>query len=228
MCEERERLIGYVYDECDATERRVVEQHLETCPTCRTEIRGLRSVRQDLLAWEVPEHTPIWRPLAPARVESPWQAMPAWAMAAAAALLLMVGGAGGAATYALFPRAAVPAANAQVTTPSAPVATGNPSQAALLATFEERLRKLEQGNTAGDARMVSMPSMASSPEFVRVNAATRALTTRIDDLASRQNEFSRTLYALSQEASGLRVGLRGLQSSNLSTVSFNENAGGGR
>jgi hypothetical protein len=28
MCDERERLIGYLYEECDAEERRQVETHL--------------------------------------------------------------------------------------------------------------------------------------------------------------------------------------------------------
>ena len=54
MCDERERLIGYVYDECEAAERRAVESHLEECVDCRQEIAALRSVRQDLLAWAVP------------------------------------------------------------------------------------------------------------------------------------------------------------------------------
>ena len=70
MCEERERLIGFVYDECDAAERRTIEEHLETCPTCRREIAGLRGVRQDLLAWSVPEHESVWRPVVPPHVES--------------------------------------------------------------------------------------------------------------------------------------------------------------
>ena len=49
MCDDRERLIGYVYDECDAGERRTIEAHLESCEACREEIAGLRGVRTDLL-----------------------------------------------------------------------------------------------------------------------------------------------------------------------------------
>jgi len=102
MCDERERLIGYIYDECDADERRQVETHLESCTVCRAEIRGLRSVREDLLAWSVPDHAPIWRPAA---VAAPvwWRQTPGWALAAAASLVLFAGMAGAAATRALAP-----------------------------------------------------------------------------------------------------------------------------
>jgi len=91
MCDERERLIGYLYEECDAEERRQVETHLESCPTCRAEIGGLQSVRTDLLAWNVPEHSPVWRPM-PAGVAPPvvwWRQTPGWALAAAATGVLL-------------------------------------------------------------------------------------------------------------------------------------------
>ncbi|HEX7779533.1 MAG TPA: zf-HC2 domain-containing protein [Vicinamibacterales bacterium] len=103
MCDERERLIGYVYDECDPAERRVIEEHLEDCGTCRAEIGGLRSVRQDLLAWDVPPHEAVWRPLAPAPVVPWYRQVPAWAMAAAAGVMFLVGAAGGVVTHALVP-----------------------------------------------------------------------------------------------------------------------------
>ena len=45
MCDERERLIGYVYDDCDLEEKRLIEGHLAGCEICRDEISGLRSVR---------------------------------------------------------------------------------------------------------------------------------------------------------------------------------------
>jgi hypothetical protein len=105
MCDERERLIGYLYDECDAEERRQVETHLESCPTCRAEIGGLQSVRTDLLAWNVPEHAPVWRPM-PAAVAPPvvwWRQTPGWALAAAATVVLAAGLAGGAATRLMTP-----------------------------------------------------------------------------------------------------------------------------
>ena len=105
MCDERERLIGYIYDECDADERRQIETHLKSCSTCQTEIGGLQSVRTDLLAWDVPEHAPIWRPM-PAAVAPPvvwWRQTPGWALAAAATVVLAAGLAGGAATRLMMP-----------------------------------------------------------------------------------------------------------------------------
>jgi Putative zinc-finger len=108
MCDERERLIGYVYDECGREERRAIEAHLEGCPECRGEIGGLRAVREDLLAWEVPAHAPVWRPLPVPRQPS-WREIPAWAMAAAASLIFLTGAAGGAATRLVWPADAPPA-----------------------------------------------------------------------------------------------------------------------
>lgn len=116
MCDERERLIGYLYEEGDAEERRQVETHLESCSTCRAEIGALRSVRTDLLAWAVPEHSPIWRPM-PEAVAPPvvwWRQTPGWALAAAAAVVLAAGIAGGAAMRLMSPPP-VPAQVAGVT-----------------------------------------------------------------------------------------------------------------
>jgi hypothetical protein len=102
MCDERERLIGYVYDECDAGERRLIEAHLEACETCREEIGGLRGVRTDLLAWDVPDHGSVWTPFVKARPTRWWREVPGWGLAAAASLMLLAGAAGGAATTAFL------------------------------------------------------------------------------------------------------------------------------
>ena len=231
MCEQRERLIGYVYDECDTTERRVVEQHLETCPTCRSEIRGLRSVRQDLLAWEVPEHDPIWRPIAPVRVESAWKTMPAWAMATAAAALLMAGGAGGAATYALFPRPAAPVESVRAATAGEAANSTSTSQAALIAAFAQRLNKLEQANASGEPRLVSAQPAAVAPDMTRINAAVNRLATQVGDLSDRQMQMSNVLVEVTRQAVDLRGGLQGLKRDNdnfARQVSFSQNPMGGR
>lgn len=233
MCEERERLIGYVYDECDAGERRAIEAHLDGCPTCRHEIRGLRGVRQDLLAWHVPDHEPIWRPLAPPRTEASWiswNTMPTWAMAAAAALLLMVGGAGGAATYALLPSAA-PAQSARVAAPAnAPVASTR-DQAALIAMLEERLDRLEQANAAGaTVRAAGLQSVVPAADMQRVNATVNRLAARVDGLSDQQTRMAGVLFDMTQETISLRGGLRSVQrdNDNFAKVSFTQNPSGGR
>ena len=138
MCDDRERLIGYIYDECDAAERQQIEEHLAGCLDCRQEIAGLRTVREDLLAWDVPNHASIWRPETPARVT--WRTVPGWAMAAAAALMLMSGAAGGAVAQMLLSRPE--AATLQAVNQAAPAPPVSPALAALGATeadLEQRL-----------------------------------------------------------------------------------------
>jgi anti-sigma factor RsiW len=102
MCDQRERLMDYLYEEAAPADRRVVEAHLESCGDCREEIRAFRRVREDLLAWEVPVAESVWTPFAPQPV-MPWhRQIPAWAMAAAAGLMILFGSAGGFAAATLF------------------------------------------------------------------------------------------------------------------------------
>ena len=181
MCEERERLIGYVYDECDAAERREMERHLEGCPTCRREIAGLRGVRQDLLAWSVPEHESVWRPVPAPRVESSWHALPAWAMAAAAGVMLMVGAAGGAATYAFLPQ------GARQVAPSAASATASVS------ALESRIAALERvnANLAGQLQNVSTKEQPVDVNAIRARAD--ELERRLRSVANQQDVLTEAL-----------------------------------
>src|SRR3989337_264551 len=98
MCNQRERLIGFIYGEDSVADRGEVQQHLDTCAECRAEIAALRSVREDLLAWDVPPAESVWKPfVAPAPIAPWWRQMPAWALATAAGVMLLSGFAGGAA-----------------------------------------------------------------------------------------------------------------------------------
>src|SRR5262245_27947451 len=123
MCNEREQLIGYLYDEGETAEREAVRRHLETCAECRAEIASLRSVREDLTAWEVPEHGSVWRPFTAAPTPPWWHHVPQWALAAAAGIVLATGVAGGAVTHAFMPHPTpvaqtAPAGATQVTAPA--------------------------------------------------------------------------------------------------------------
>jgi len=113
MCDERERLLDYLYDVCDAAERRRVDDHLMTCEECRDEISGLRAVRLDLQAWSVPEHDSVWKPFVARRVTPWWREVPAWGLATAAGLMFLLGLGGGFAARALAPVQAVQAATPQ-------------------------------------------------------------------------------------------------------------------
>jgi hypothetical protein len=174
MCDERERLIGYVYEECDPDERRTIEAHLESCHVCRNEIGGLRGVRHQLLAWEVPEQAPVWRPVPPAAAASVWNAVPAWAMTLAAGVLLMVGAAGGAVTYALMPRSAAPV-TASAPMRAEPVESPSPDPARL-AQLERRLGDLERSLTS------TKPTAANPTDVANLKRTLDVLAGRVDDL----------------------------------------------
>ncbi len=122
MCDKRERLMDYLYDEAAPADRREVEEHLESCRDCKDEMRAFRRVREDLLAWDVPAYESVWTPFAPTPAAPWYQQVPAWAMTAAAGLMLLLGTAGGFAAQALVPGAAAPeAAAVAVATPVEPV-----------------------------------------------------------------------------------------------------------
>jgi hypothetical protein len=93
MCD-KELLVGYLYDEVDAAERRTMETHLLTCGECRGELKELRSTRTRLAAWAPPtpglEFQVVRAPDAPAASKRLWSISPAWGLAAAAVLVLSV------------------------------------------------------------------------------------------------------------------------------------------
>lgn len=185
MCDERERLIGYVYDEVDARERNEVEGHLESCAECRDEIRGLRSVRQDLLAWDVPEHGSVWQPFAPARLRPWWREVPAWAMAAAASLMFLIGAAGGVVTHAFTDRPAVTAT--QAAAPAIPPAQVMPAaiSAADLETVRHEIADL-RSEVDQRVRLVSTHASTSAGvsdrDFQQVRAMLTSGNKRDDEL----------------------------------------------
>ncbi len=210
MCDERERLIGYVYDECDPAERRAIEDHLEDCGTCRAEIGGLRNVRQDLLAWAVPPHQPIWRPVAETPVVLPWhRQIPAWAMAAAAGVMFLAGAAGGVVTHALVPHEQPATVSAP---PSMQMIPAGGVTASQLTEVEQRVVQMMRDELS--KRVV--PAARVVPASVR----TEAEPDPIDDLiaASERRQLDRlsTVYGdlmtqirtVNRDVGGLKDGLR--------------------
>jgi hypothetical protein len=144
MCDEREPLLTYLYDESDPVERQRVEAHLASCETCRDELAGLRRVREDLLAWDVPDHGSVWRPFVPVRPSWSWRDVPAWTLAAAAAVVFAIGAGSSVAANAWLGHSAptraaivVPAAATPVAGPAAPSGVTT----AELTAFETQLVK---------------------------------------------------------------------------------------
>jgi Putative zinc-finger len=93
MCD-KELLVGYLYDEADATERRTVETHLLACGECRAELKGLRTTRTRLASWAPPAPDLDFHVVRGAELPAPraryWSVSPAWGLAAAAVLVLSV------------------------------------------------------------------------------------------------------------------------------------------
>jgi hypothetical protein len=92
-CEDRERLVSYLYDDGSDAERAAVEAHLTRCVACAAELAELRAVRASLVDWQPPE-TALGFRITRDRGDAParsWWPLPAWAQAAAAVLVLGAG-----------------------------------------------------------------------------------------------------------------------------------------
>jgi anti-sigma factor RsiW len=176
MCHERERLIDYVYDECDAPERGRVDRHLETCATCRDEIAGLRATRQDLLAWEVPDHGSVWKPFAPARLNPWWREVPAWALATAAGIMFVIGVGGGVTATALMRPAPVQAP------------AGATSAATEAAAIRAELSALEQKITL--ATRADINRLDQRVQSVSASGAASAGLVRVSDTGDNLGLYS--------------------------------------
>jgi len=208
MCDERERLIGYVYDECEGDDRAEIDRHLETCAVCRDEIAGLRATRQDLLAWEVPDHGSVWRPFAPAR-ETPWyREVPAWAMAAAASVMFLIGVGGSvAANVVLRPALAAPVA--QVQAPAQPAVDQTLNEAAAIraemAALEARIRSSMRTSNAQFTQRISEGSVEHASliesdrtisEQMRVNGVINAMWNKLQKLEDRNRLLEQELLRI--------------------------------
>jgi anti-sigma factor RsiW len=221
MCDEREPLLAYLYGECDPDERHRVESHLQSCEGCRDELAGLRSVREDLLAWDVPEHESVWKPFTPARPVWSWRDVPAWTMAAAATVMLALGATGSVAANALIARSAQSAKPAPVLmTAGVPVAPGvvnvlkplKPTMAtavtpADLAALEARV--LDEVNRR--AQPASARASLSSGDYDKLLAVMQDLNNAlfdsrrdVKDLKARVNDLSVTVAQLAQSQQGGR------------------------
>jgi hypothetical protein len=96
MCDSKDLLVGFLYDELDADGRRTFELHLAACAECRDEVAGLRTTRTQLARWAPPDpdfaFTIVRRSTAAPAVPR-FRLSPAWGLAAAALLVLAAGAA---------------------------------------------------------------------------------------------------------------------------------------
>lgn len=199
MCDQRERLIGYVYDECDAAERAEVQRHLDGCVECRDEIASLRSVREDLLAWDVPDHESVWKPFAPAPAKAWWQQVPRWAMAAAASMVVISGAAGGALAHAFM--AHQPDG---VNAGTAPAATTAVSASDLSAAEQRVLARMREELAGLDSRVQLVSSRAnasavSSPQLDGLSRDAKEQMDIIRMLYNNMGDLKKTVNARDRE-----------------------------
>jgi len=54
MCEEKDLLVSYLYDDLADADRARFERHVRGCADCRDELTALRGVRADLTSWAPP------------------------------------------------------------------------------------------------------------------------------------------------------------------------------
>jgi hypothetical protein len=88
-----ETIVAYLYDDIEAAERRVFQQHLLTCTICRDDIAAFKTVQKQLAKWAPPEPVGLTSHQPPATSHQPrawWREIPAWAQVAAALLFLGV------------------------------------------------------------------------------------------------------------------------------------------
>jgi hypothetical protein len=196
-CDEKERLVGYLYDECSAAERAAVEAHLSRCARCAAEVADLRAVRVHLSGWKAPEtdlgfrvtREPVVVPPARAR----W-VLPVWAQAAAAVLVLAAGaglanleiqyGTGGVTVRTGWGKDSK-TTPAVVRTPHDTAATG-----ADLSALEQRLRAEFAASAHAQTARSAVPSAAPTP------AGSRDVVQQVRALLADSEERQRKEFAL--------------------------------
>src|SRR3954463_11733083 len=96
MCEEKDLLVSFLYNDLGNADRARFEHHLRRCTECRDELHALQGVRADLTAWAPPASELGFRivqdpkvvALTPRRAEWRGWWTPAAGLAAAAVLVL--------------------------------------------------------------------------------------------------------------------------------------------
>jgi hypothetical protein len=97
-CDDKHRLVSYLYGESSPEESAAVQSHLAACAACAEEFGGLQDVRRHFADWRAPDVdlgftvTRTAAPVAASPARRSW-ALPAWAQAAAAVLVLSAGAA---------------------------------------------------------------------------------------------------------------------------------------
>ena len=95
MCNNKDLLVSYLYDDVTADERRTFEAHMQRCAECREELASMGMTRAHLATWAPPERALGFRMISDAPPQAAAKVMPfrsrwtpAFGRAAAAVLVL--------------------------------------------------------------------------------------------------------------------------------------------
>jgi hypothetical protein len=210
LCDDKEQLVAYLYEDIDGITRRRIDDHLRVCAACAGEVEALSGVRRELAGWMPPEAglgftivqaAPAADPL-PSAPASRWSRVPAWAQAAAAVLVIAAGlaianlqvryGADGLVitTGWMTPVTVgqtAPAADARAV--SGPTAEWQPALAALEATLREEIRTAR----AADASVPAPSPRADLPLQRVADLIAQSERRQQQELALRLAQFGRDL-----------------------------------
>jgi anti-sigma factor RsiW len=218
-CGDNAALVGYLYDECEAGERAVIEAHVAVCAACTAELAALGSTRVQLAAWTPPEAKLGFvithrEPAQPARftpsIDKPrvgWFArpLPGWAQLAAACVVFGVGlslgivrGTSGTVTPAGVAASTAPVSSSGVT-------------AADLTALENRLRnEIAATRTVSRQTNVAAPLSGLGASETQLMARVRALIEESEQRQQRQLAL-RTAEIVNDFDSQRRVDLAQIQ-----------------
>lgn len=236
MCDNKELLVGYVYNELGDDERRTFDAHLHACAECRHELAGLHATRGHLTTWAPPEpdfgfqivrHAVEPRgKLVPFR--SRW--MPAFGLAAAAVLVLAAASAvanlevrydnEGLVVRSGWARAdaAQPVNSTALTTSGSTPVTAVSSWRADFDALDRRLREIESAVTAqanGTVQVASGPRMTDAEILRRMRDIVREAESRQDATVAERllqvmqdlERQRRTDFAMLQQSSAQYQGI---------------------
>jgi hypothetical protein len=177
MCDSKELLVGYLYDDLDDAERRAFDGHVLVCLDCRNELAALRATRGQMAAWAPPVPDLGLRMVRGAPSAPRSRMMGSWGLAAAAALVLAASaaianleiryGADGLTVRTGWARgelAAAPAGNLQTVSAPADVATTRADFEAI----NQRLLELETAVQRAPVQVASGPVMTDAELLKRV------------------------------------------------------------
>ena len=229
MCDNKDLLVGYLYDDLTPEQRLTFDAHLRGCAGCRQEVAALRATRGHLATWAPPEPDlgfQIVRHAVESRgkvlpFRSRW--MPAFGFAAAAVLVLAVASAianlevrydnGGLVVRTGWAQTEAAAVQTAGTRDAAqPVMTTANAVTADFSAVEQRLRAMEAAlaaQPAGAARTADAELLRQVRAIVR-DAELRqdaALNQRLLQVMQDAERQRRTDFAMLQQGSAQYQGI---------------------